>query len=76
MYSEFKPKFVKRFAEAGKLIVEATRAYVGEVEKGEFPTLAHAFGAPKEVGAPAEHTGNKPVVAGTVAGYGPAGEEP
>ena len=76
MYSEFKPKFVKRFAEAGKLIVEATRAYVNEVERGEFPTLAHAFGAPKELGAPAEQTGAKPVVPGTAPGYGPAGEEP
>jgi 3-methyl-2-oxobutanoate hydroxymethyltransferase len=76
MYSEFKPKFVKRFAEAGKLIVEATRAYVNEVEQGEFPTLAHAFGAPKELGAPAEQTGAKPVVPGMAPGYGPAGEEP
>jgi len=76
MYSEFKPKFVKRFAEAGKLIVDATRAYVSEVEKGEFPTLAHAFGAPKELGAPAEQTGAKPVVPGAAPGYGPAGDEP
>jgi 3-methyl-2-oxobutanoate hydroxymethyltransferase len=75
MYSEFKPKFVKRFAEAGALIVEATRAYVNEVKDGEFPTLAHAFGAPKEQGAPAELTGTKPVVAGAVPGYGPASDD-
>jgi 3-methyl-2-oxobutanoate hydroxymethyltransferase len=76
MYSEFKPKFVKRFGEGGKLVVEAMRAYVGEVTRGEFPTLAHAFGAPKELTAPVEHTGAKPVVAGTPPSYGPASDEP
>jgi 3-methyl-2-oxobutanoate hydroxymethyltransferase len=75
MYSDFKPKFVKRFAEAGKLVVEAARSYVSEVQNAEFPTLAHAFGVPKERPAAAELTGAKPVVPGTPPSYGPASDE-
>ena len=75
MYSEFKPKFVKRFAEAGKVIAEATRAYVDEVRSSAFPTPAHAFGAPPPQALPSEHTGNKPVVSGAPASYGPASDE-
>jgi 3-methyl-2-oxobutanoate hydroxymethyltransferase len=75
MYSEFKPKFVKRFAEAGKLVVEAARSYVNEVQSAEFPTLAHAFGVPKERPAAPELTGAKPVVPGTPPSYGPASDE-
>jgi 3-methyl-2-oxobutanoate hydroxymethyltransferase len=75
MYSELRPKFVKRFAEAGKVVIDAARAYVSEVQGGEFPTLAHAFGAPREPAAGAEHTGAKPVVSGTPPSYGPASDE-
>jgi 3-methyl-2-oxobutanoate hydroxymethyltransferase len=75
LYSEFKPKFVKRFAEAGKVVVEAARAYVSEVQNSEFPTLAHAFGAPKERPLTPELTGAKPVVPGTPPSYGPASDE-
>jgi len=75
MYGELKPKFVKRFAEAGKLVVQATRAYVDEVARGEFPGLEHSFGAPKELKPAPEHTGAKPVVAGTPPSYGPASDE-
>ena len=41
--SSFKPRFVKRYAELEQPIVEAVRAYVGEVRSGAFPTPAHAF---------------------------------
>jgi len=75
MYSELKPKFVKRFAEAGKVVVDAARSYVAEVQSGEFPTAAHTFGAPRELAAPAEHTGAKPVVPGTPPSYGPASDD-
>jgi 3-methyl-2-oxobutanoate hydroxymethyltransferase len=75
MYSELRPKFVKRFAEAGKVVVDAARAYVSEVQGGEFPTLAHAFGAPRAPTASPEHTGAKPVVPGTPPSYGPASDE-
>jgi 3-methyl-2-oxobutanoate hydroxymethyltransferase len=68
MYPDLRPRFVKRFAEVGEAIVEATRAYVAEVQGGAFPTEAHSFGP----GPKAEVTGNKPVIASLPPGYGPA----
>ena len=44
MFRGLRPKFVKRYAELGDAIVEATRAYVDEVRSGEFPKEAHSFG--------------------------------
>jgi 3-methyl-2-oxobutanoate hydroxymethyltransferase len=68
MYPDLRPRFVKRFAEVGDTIVEATRAYVAEVQGGAFPSEAHSFGsAPK-----AEPTGNRPVIGSLPPGYGPA----
>lgn len=43
IYDGFKPKFVKRFAEAGKLIQEAYEEYAAEVRSGEFPSPEHNF---------------------------------
>jgi 3-methyl-2-oxobutanoate hydroxymethyltransferase len=43
MYRDLKPKFAKRFAEAGDLIVGAVRAYVGEVQQRSFPGPEHSF---------------------------------
>jgi 3-methyl-2-oxobutanoate hydroxymethyltransferase len=71
MYPDLRPRFVKRFAEIGESIVDATRAYVAEVQGGAFPTDAHSFGS----GPKAELTGNRPVVATLPPGYGPANEE-
>ncbi len=75
MYSEFKPKFVKRFAEAGKVVVDATRSYVDEVRNAQFPDAAHTFAAPRERNGAPEPTGAKPVVPGTPPSYGPASED-
>lgn len=75
MYGALEPKFVKRFAEVGKAVVQATRAYVDEVGRGAFPAPEHSFGAPKALEPAAEHTGAKPVVAGTPPSYGPASDE-
>lgn len=44
MFRGMRPKFVKRYAEIGDAIVEATKQYVQEVRDGEFPTEAHSFG--------------------------------
>ena len=41
--TELKPKFAKRFAEVREQIVEATRAYVGEVQGRSFPAAEHTF---------------------------------
>ncbi len=71
MYPDLRPRFVKRFAEVGDAIVNATRAYVAEVQAGTFPDQAHSFGA----GPRTEATGNRPVVSGAAPGYGPASGE-
>jgi 3-methyl-2-oxobutanoate hydroxymethyltransferase len=76
MYSELRPKFVKRYAEAGRTIVEAMRAYVKDVQSGAFPGSEHSFGAAKERPAAPEPTGQKPLAQGVPPSYGPAGEEP
>ena len=74
MYPDFKPKFVKYFAELGSQIVAATQAYVREVQAGEFPSAAQSFGSsPKK--QPALETGQKPVLPGAPKPYGPAGDE-
>ena len=38
----FNPKFLKRYAELRKTVVEATQRYVQEVRDGEFPDAAHS----------------------------------
>ena len=68
MYPDLRPRFVKRFAEVGQAIVDATRAYVAEVQGGAFPTDAHSFGS----AARTEVTGNRPVIGSLPPGYGPA----
>ncbi|MBM4420816.1 MAG: 3-methyl-2-oxobutanoate hydroxymethyltransferase [Chloroflexi bacterium] len=40
---DFKPKFAKRFAELGPVIVEALREYDAEVRAGTFPADEHSF---------------------------------
>ena len=37
------PKFAKHFAKLGDAVVEATRAYVDEVQSGAFPGAEHSF---------------------------------
>jgi 3-methyl-2-oxobutanoate hydroxymethyltransferase len=44
MFRGMRPKFVKRYAELGDAVVEATRSYVDEVRSGTFPSDAHSFG--------------------------------
>jgi 3-methyl-2-oxobutanoate hydroxymethyltransferase len=43
MYRGLSPKFVKRFAELGTAIVEATERFGEEVRGGEFPSDEHGF---------------------------------
>jgi 3-methyl-2-oxobutanoate hydroxymethyltransferase len=44
MFRGMRPKFVKRYAELGDAIVEATRTYVDEVRSGAFPSDTYSFG--------------------------------
>jgi len=49
--SDWTPRFAKRYAEVGREVVRAARAYVGEVKGGAFPTEAQAFKPAKAVGS-------------------------
>ena len=40
---EFKPKFVKRYAEIGAAMKQAFEAYAGEVESGAYPAEEHSY---------------------------------
>lgn len=43
MYSDFTPKFVKRYANIGEIITEAVNQYIVEVQEGAFPSEQHIF---------------------------------
>lgn len=43
MFSNFTPKFVKRFANVGEIMKEAFTQYCKEVKNGTFPDEAHEF---------------------------------
>lgn len=43
LFEEFKPKFVKKYANIRKLIVDAVNEYSKEVREGTFPDPEHSF---------------------------------
>ncbi len=45
LFTEFQPRFVKRFADLGAAIDQAARAYADEVTARRFPGPDHCFGA-------------------------------
>jgi len=49
MDEDFKPKFVKTFADAGLVIKEGIKKYVDQVRDGEFPAVEHTFTMKEEV---------------------------
>ena len=49
LYSDFTPKFVKRFGNLGEQMREAFSAYVSEVQQGSFPAEEHTFKIPEDV---------------------------
>ncbi|MBR6770515.1 MAG: 3-methyl-2-oxobutanoate hydroxymethyltransferase [Lachnospiraceae bacterium] len=49
MFSEFTPKFVKRFANVGEMMKEAFRSYSQEVQAGTFPAKEHEYTIADEV---------------------------
>ncbi len=49
MFSDFTPKFVKRFADIGSVMKEAFRAYDAEVKAGSFPSSEHTYAIDDEV---------------------------
>ena len=49
MFSDFKPKFVKHFANAGDMICEAVKTYIAEIDDGTFPAEEHCYKIDDEV---------------------------
>ena len=49
MFSDFKPKFVKHFANAGDVIREAVKTYIAEIDDGTFPAEEHCYKIDAEV---------------------------
>ncbi len=78
LFRDFTPKFVKRYANLGDEVVQATAAFAEEVRSGKFPAPEHSFAPrrrPDATAALAEATGAKPVVDGRAPAYGPASED-
>jgi 3-methyl-2-oxobutanoate hydroxymethyltransferase len=44
LFAEFKPKFVKRYAQMDEMIIEAVKGYNTEVRARTFPAPEHCFG--------------------------------
>lgn len=49
LFSDFTPKFVKRFANVGEVMKEAFRSYCEEVKEGTFPAKEHEYAIGDEV---------------------------
>lgn len=43
LYDLLKPKFVKKYADVGKIIYEAVSKYNEEVKNNDFPSIEHSF---------------------------------
>ncbi len=43
LFGEFKPKFAKRYAELGPVVVDAPRRFDEDVRAGRFPDAEHSF---------------------------------
>ncbi len=49
MFSDFTPKFVKRFAEVGAQMKAGFKAYIDEVKAGTYPTEQHTYAIADDV---------------------------
>ncbi|NMM61674.1 3-methyl-2-oxobutanoate hydroxymethyltransferase [Clostridium sp. P21] len=49
MFSDFTPKFVKKFANTGDIMKEGINKYIEEVNKGDFPAKEHCFTMKEEI---------------------------
>ncbi len=46
LFEEFKPKFVKRYANVGEVLRKAVSSFIDEVKSGKFPDKEHSFDSP------------------------------
>ena len=44
MFTDFKPKFTKRFANLTEVAVKGITQYISEVKSGAFPDDDHSYG--------------------------------
>lgn len=49
MFSDFTPKFVKRYANVGEVMKDAFRGYIEEVQSGAFPSKENEYAVDEEV---------------------------
>ena len=49
MYSDFTPKFVKKYADMGNIMKEAFSNYIKDVKSGSFPTEQHTFSSKAQI---------------------------
>lgn len=49
MYSDFTPKFVKKFANIGEVMTAAFRQYIDEVNSGAFPSEENCYAISNEI---------------------------
>jgi len=49
LFSRYQPKFTKKYADLGPLILQAVKDYKKEVKAGQFPDDAHSFHLDQEV---------------------------
>lgn len=43
LFSDFTPKFVKKYANVGEMMTQAFRDYIADVQEGSFPAPEHTF---------------------------------
>ena len=43
IYSDFTPKFVKKYANVGEIMREAFKKYCVEIQNGDFPAKEHEY---------------------------------
>lgn len=49
MYSDFTPKFVKKYVNLNDIITDAVRTYREEIQSGIFPAKEHEYNMPDEI---------------------------
>ncbi len=59
LFSDYRPRFVKRYSELGKGIAEAAHLYAGDVRAGRFPGPEHCFA--EKIGPAGKTPAKKPV---------------
>ena len=49
LFSDFTPKFVKKYANVGEMMTQAFRDYIADVQEGSFPAPEHTFAISEDI---------------------------